>query len=57
MAEKTYKVTATWDSGKPSGQGSFTKTGKTAAEVQEIREQVRAWAPPGSTHSVIAESE
>lgn len=52
MNTKTYTVNAEWDSGKPSGQGSFTRTGQTAEQAQQIRNDLRASAPVGSTHSV-----
>lgn len=53
----TYTVQATWDSGKPSGQGSFTRIRQTEAQAERIRREVREWAPLGSTHRVTVRAE
>ena len=55
MTEKTYTVRVHWDTGITAGQ--FVQDGRTEAQVQEIKDQLRQDAPPGSTHTVKVEAE
>lgn len=57
MSEKTYTVKAEWDSGLPSGRGSFVRTSQTEQDVINIRQSLREDAPTGSTHTVRVEAE